>query len=398
MRTPTSTTQRSEYQPLDSVGPPVASVGSCCKCIIGVLVALLLAVVALGVYVRVISANGPLVQEPCHDTLPLGMCHWAGALLRLTAGGRAQCPRAFGLCTPFDAGVFTLVRIDNDRVGSELAFARNGSELPEGLHGIWWMDQWGSNLPIPGDPDFPYDFPTACDELLITWGDVTWDPQSRCTSPNWQVGGPVGHWTFNDIGDGKSNVWLGPSGRGFISFCFSSDAFDAIDAFVAFLFPAPVRPLLEILGWERVGGGFDGYYWVPTAVVKWTMQKTAWGWARVTTVGNFGGGGDQQKAMDSMPIEIAALLRAPLKTHRYPVFQIVDGMGARTDNYEAYLRWANTDRGENCTCGPTQGCGCGCPINRGNGTSLVGIRSPPPGARRLASAPLPPAAMRGHRA
>eukprot|EP00449_Zooxanthella_nutricula_P061975 CAMPEP_0198583128 /NCGR_PEP_ID=MMETSP1462-20131121/126381_1 /TAXON_ID=1333877 /ORGANISM="Brandtodinium nutriculum, Strain RCC3387" /LENGTH=63 /DNA_ID=CAMNT_0044314537 /DNA_START=17 /DNA_END=205 /DNA_ORIENTATION=+ len=63
MRTPTGTTQRSEYQPLDSVGPPVAGVGSCCKCTIGVLVALLLAVVALGVYVRVVSASDPLVQE-----------------------------------------------------------------------------------------------------------------------------------------------------------------------------------------------------------------------------------------------------------------------------------------------------------------------------------------------
>jgi hypothetical protein len=57
--------------------------------------------------------------------------------------------------------------------------------------------------------------------------------------------------------------------------------------------------------------------------------------------------------------------------YHYPLFRIVDGDGQRTRHYDAYLRFANTDTDTNYV----EADPMSAPRNRGNGTSLVGVRA-----------------------
>jgi len=211
-----------------------------------------------------------------------------------------------------------------------LAFARTGSKLPDGLHGIFWMDQRGVHVPAgtgASDPGYQQVGSSAADELLVSFGETHWDANTRCAGPVPVYGGSRGHWTFMDQqgppGPGSSRTWLDAyKQRAYINFCFRSDKFDEIDLHVKFLF----------------GLWFE----VPWAVLHFTMLKTPWGWDRQTTAWLTGS-----------------------TTYHYPVFQIVDGDGKRTEHYDAYLKFANTD-----TTFTEEGFDT--PINRGQGTSLVG--------------------------
>jgi hypothetical protein len=77
---------------------------------------------------------------------------------------------------------YELARIPTDNVEEHMAFAKNGSVFPEVAHGIWWMDQRGIHLPIPSDPDYAQVCDSAADEILVSFGEAGWDPQSRCVT------------------------------------------------------------------------------------------------------------------------------------------------------------------------------------------------------------------------
>lgn len=224
-----------------------------------------------------------------------------------------------------------LHRIKNSEVEYELAFARTGSELPAVLHGIYWMDQRGVNVPAgtaSSDPTYQQVGETAADELLVMFGETYWDANTHCAGPVPVYGGTRGHWTFMDQqgppGSGSSSVWSDAyKQRAYIDFCFRSNKFDEIDLYVKFKL-------------------FGVYWTVPWSAFHFTMVKTPWGWDRQTT----------------------SLLTGSTIYH-YPVFQIVDGNGKRTEHYDAYLKWANNDTTHTEE-------GFHTPINRGKGTSLVG--------------------------
>jgi Amt family ammonium transporter len=213
----------------------------------------------------------------------------------------------------------------------ELAFARTGSELPAVAHGIFWMDQRGVNVPagtVSSDSTYQQVGEVAADELLVTFGETHWDATTRCAGPVAVYGGSRGHWTFMDQqgppGPGSSSVWSDAyKQRAYTDFCFRSDKFDEIDLHVKFKL-------------------FGVYWTVPWSAFHFTMVKKPWGWDRQTTS-----------------------LLAGSSIYHYPVFQIVDGDGKRTEHYDAYLKWANSDTTHTEE-------GFHAPINRGKGTSLVG--------------------------
>jgi hypothetical protein len=187
------------------------------------------------------------------------------------------------------------------------------------------MDQRGVNVPAAtqaADPDYQQVGDTAADELLVSFGETHWDPVTRCAGPVPTYGGKRGHWTFMDqTGEGQNANWTTLySNRLYLDFCFRSDKFDKIDLHV----------YIKKFGvWIRV----------PWWGMHLTMVKTTWGWDRQTTV-----------------LTVQQVLH-------YPVFQIVDGDGQRTEHYAAYLNWANNQQ---LTDHPAQ------PSNKGMGTSLVG--------------------------
>lgn len=231
----------------------------------------------------------------------------------------------------YDGQEFVLQRIRNDEVEQELAFARNGSDLPRGLHGIFWMDQRGVNVASgihPVDPDYQQAGSQAADELVVSFGETHWDAETRCAGPVPVAGGRKGHWTFMDqqgpLGTGNSSIWESAvSSHLYADFCFRSDSFDEIDLYM----------YVKMLG---------VHIRIPWLAAHLSMKKTAWGWDRQTTS-----------------------LVTGSKVFHYPVFQIVDGLGRRTEHYDAYLNWANKDTLHTVE-------GFDSPINRGNGTSLVG--------------------------
>jgi len=223
---------------------------------------------------------------------------------------------------------FSLHRIKNDEVEHELAYAKTGSELPPALHGIFWMDQRGVNVPAvnaAGDPDYRQVGSTAADELLVSFGETHWDPKTRCAGPVPVYGGKKGHWTFMDQkgppGEGHSALWSSVYASTLVlDFCFRSDSFDEIDIHVH----------IKKLGiWIRV----------PWFGMHMTMMKKPWGWDRQTTY-----------------------ITGREALH-YPVFQIVDGDGRRTQHYSTYLKWANNMLPSDH---PSEA------LNKGEGTSLVG--------------------------
>ena len=59
--------------------------------------------------------------------------------------GTAPAMRGWkGACC--DESAYKLVSIDNDNVENEMVYAKTGSDIPEAIHGIWWMDQRGKAL------------------------------------------------------------------------------------------------------------------------------------------------------------------------------------------------------------------------------------------------------------
>jgi len=211
------------------------------------------------------------------------------------------------------------------------------------FHGIWWMDQFCYHADAT-DPTYASqcNFGQRVPELLISWGEAEWDAKSRCTGRVYQNGGAKGHWTFNDMGSGKNNVWTSDTADSacispqwsFLQFCCVDSTCQTIDVGVFF------ESALLTLG---------------SRLYHFSMVNMSWGWDRVTQ----GLGADWH----------------------YPVFQIVNGDGKRTSHYDSYLQWAGPSRDAGCgsCCGK-----CTCPCNSAGdlrcgwntpsvrGTSLIG--------------------------
>jgi len=286
----------------------------------------------------------------CSEGFPY--CSYAG-ICYLSSGSWSHSQQCLGTCTHSapepKAADYVLERIRNDRVEHEMAFAAIGSSMPEMFHGIWWMDQFCYHVDAT-DPEYAKvcNFGMRVPEMLISWGEAEWDAESKCTSRIYQNGGAKGHWTFNDMGSGANNVWTSDGAANaclsspqwsFLQFCCADSTCETIDVGVFFE---------------------DKFLTVATSMYDFSMVRKPWGWDRVT--------------------------RGVFSEWHYPVFQIIDGNGARTPHYDAYLQWAGPSRSSGCgsCCG---GCTCSC-TGAGNlscgwnapvvpGTSLLGrLRAP----------------------
>lgn len=169
------------------------------------------------------------------------------------------------------------------------------------------------NLPTPLDPGYRQVCESAADEIVVSFGEATWDEQRNCvTDVGIFSGGPLwGHWTFFDHGGGTSSAWDGAGvHRPVADFCFKDSTRKELDIWRRFkLGNLPVIP-----------DSWDITMTFPQKIMHLEKDKTAWGWDRVTKVGKIG------------PFQL-------FKCH-YPVWQIVDGDGKRTKHYDAYVKWA----------------------------------------------------------
>jgi len=249
--------------------------------------------------------------------------------------------------------------IRNDEVENELAYPKTGSAIPDVLQGIWWMDQRGMHLPIPSDPDYKYDFPTAVDELLITFAEHRWNPKTLCLEDTAGMfgGAPTGgHWTWMNAGLNNNLVHENALKAGLkLDFCFRDTTFQAIN--IHLYVKAPDG--FNIPGWLLK----DGFVEIPRFLRELNMIKKPWGWDRETIVNPV-----FKDWHDILGDTIGDFLEGFHSVMHYPVFQIVDGDGKRTEHYDAYLKWANTNF-PHCSEPAFD-----CPLNKGNGTQLVSRR------------------------
>lgn len=318
----------------------------------------------------------------CRSCSDHGSRSWWGALTR------SACDCAEGWSGPccnlpdgHHDGTFILKRIANDKVSDELAWAKDGSDLPESLRGIFWMDQRGvhpdiKNRLLKNDPHYTQVGSTAADELLVTFGEAEWDEQTRCAGRVPVFGGHRGHWTYMDQGTHgapKSDIFDTTIGsRLNLKFCFRDHNMDHIDIHNYI----KISSVVEGVGLS-LPETWDGYFEIPMWIMHLSMVKKPWGWDRVTTVLDL----TQARLLKSFLPSWLDLEPLGGEAH-YPVFPIVDGAGQQTEHWPHYLAWANDPSswsGYNCTNGaPPNSFGSTsstftCPSNNGDGTQLVGV-------------------------
>jgi Amt family ammonium transporter len=239
------------------------------------------------------------------------------------------------------------------------------------------MDQRGVNLPLASDPSYKQVGSTAADELVVTFGEAVWDPNTRCAGRVPVFGGHRGHWTYMDQGtDGipKSDIFETTlTSRLNLEFCFRDHRMDVIDLknYVK------ASSLVGAVGFS-LPATWDGYVEIPQWIMHLSMVKKPWGWDRVTTILDV----ERAKLLNAvLPSDLRSWLDLkPYAEAHYPVFQIVDGHGQKTEHWDAYLTWANDPsswKGYNCTNNaPNNNFGSTsstftCPSNHGNGMQLV---------------------------
>ncbi len=288
---------------------------------------------------------------------------WADHNFNLNASIDSHCEAGWeGPCCDTQAGYsdgdFVLQYIPNDAVEHHMSYAptERSAGVPASLHGIFWMDQRGSNVDALADhPEYNISATVAADELLVSFGESVWHNESKCLKPLPTYGGDVGHWSFMDwSGDGKAP---GASAdlRGTYELCFVDD--DTIAIYMRY----------RLFGWLWIT--------VPDFFVTLTMEKAAFGWVRRTKIG--------PQSMREVTPRLGWLLVLPFagdlflrmlgsmvsstqEEYSYPMWQVVDGDGHRTSNYGAYLDYANQDTTVNGSSFET-------PRNRGEGYSLIGV-------------------------
>jgi len=240
---------------------------------------------------------------------------------------------------PLSISKFEPVSVPLDRPQDYMAFARTGSNVPQSLHGIFWMDQrgWAADKAEAADPSYSFVPGHPIDEMLASFGDehTSWDAVTRCLGPVTLVGGVVGHWTVNNYGNGTNSNWEAQNNvitkRSYVDFCFKEGSETEI-----------------VLHMYRLMKSGKRYAKTPDQLYHLQMKKSAFGWWRVSAwveASKHGTG-----------------LRPEGQTS-YPLFQIVDGDGNPTEwfgDYLAYASKSSAEYGANATCGYGH---LECPIN-----------------------------------
>mmetsp|Transcript_103924 Transcript_103924/g.291045 ORF Transcript_103924/g.291045 Transcript_103924/m.291045 type:complete len:389 (-) Transcript_103924:216-1382(-) len=257
------------------------------------------------------------------------------------------CKLACSKCKPYDAGVFYPKPVPADQVEDYMMYATNESDIPTGLHGIWWMDQGGYSRQLLDDPDYPFDFNMTA-ETLISFGDAEtmYQPETRCVTPVPFYAGQGGHIAFwnNKYGLRQWSTFV--ETRFNLHFCFTNETETEIHLWQSVRNTGVSNVLKQAMGYADAGGD---YLFTPHSLVHMTMIKKPWGWDRVTKVMNDNvrkllSADNLQAFKELLPeSELNIILENAHETvsreYHYPVVQIVDGEGRRTKFYQAYLKY-----------------------------------------------------------
>lgn len=212
-----------------------------------------------------------------------------------------------------------------------LKYAGWTSDIPEDLWGIFWMDQFGKSS-VAQDRKYPFEM-VGTGEVLASFGEATYDPDTRCVTPVPCYGGA--HWTFSNDQVGRAAMQTHQKTRNTLSFCYTHD--DYIQIYSKVLTEATsIGPVTFGTQMARMVGFTDaghGYSWAPVSVLNMGMKKMPWGWDRLTRV---------VADPDSYPWSVRGVLREVSKLmpiSHYPLIQIIDGAGQPTEYYSEYLAY-----------------------------------------------------------
>jgi len=193
------------------------------------------------------------------------------------------------------------------------------------LPGIWWMDQYGNHLDaVPSD--YPYYFPLAAPEMLLSTGGaqaVHGLPGQGNQTCYYPVGGAgvsrKASWTYvNSYGQGTSNFW------------------DLLN---------PVTANAELTGMPFCEVNESFFVIQNKSQPTLTMRKTDWGWDRETIfapgqANPFMGGVMGRMLSWLWPCAWGVSVDLA-RTWHYPVFQVVDADGEPTEHMDAFLAYIN---------------------------------------------------------
>jgi len=287
--------------------------------------------------------NGAVVNQHFCECFP----GWRGVCCNF------KCVEEGNDCYGFDNGNFELTKVPIEEPWTYMSYAKTGeSDLPESMHGIFWMDQRGyvKEKCEASDPNFEWKKMLAANEMLISFGETAWNPESECVGGVALIGGEVGHWTFNNeinssLYDGQvyNGVWQGQqNGRGYVDFCYVKTGQGVHpDPIRGMGIPAPqdVDELIYIPFKLKYGSAADNTsqsdYQDPYGFSNnWWMYKTTWGWSRVS------------KGWGFWAYNIEAGTGGTDRMGEYALIQVVDGYGNPTDFYDDYVEYAKTSTPE----------------------------------------------------
>jgi len=220
-------------------------------------------------------------------------------------------------------------------VPQTMHLAGPGSNIPEGLWGVFWMDQYGASS-IAKDPSYPFKM-VGSPEVLASFGDASYESDTGCVTPVPCYGGA--RWAFTNNEAGRTLVGMHLRQRNTLSFCFRKDGniqiYQKVLDEYASLGPVPVggSTMAGLLGFESAG---DKYSWTPRSLMDLKMVKTSWGWDRVTYVLK------SQEKHSWLVKQVLDELESMMPESHYPLIQIVDGHGRPTEYYAEFLQWMGT--------------------------------------------------------
>ncbi|CAE7702175.1 dhx29, partial [Symbiodinium sp. CCMP2456] len=265
---------------------------------------------------------------------------------------RGPCTYSCTDCIRFDDGGVEEVVINVEDVPSKLEYAGTGSSVPKSLQGIWWLDQdgYGAEKGLAGE-DYPYDF-NPVGEYAIGFGDkAVWQPHTLCLTPIYFWGGTRGHWAGANFGNGTTCCGSNVATRLTLSLCAVDDTLQEFDIWSRLVIPSVLAPVASSLGFEYAG---SDYWWIPKGLIHLRMVKKPWGWDRVNNAA-----ADwtrtKREELDSllrfMPSQLTSLLNTANRTLHYPMFQLVDGDGNRTENWDHFVDFTQIKSKQNAVPG-----------------------------------------------
>lgn len=245
---------------------------------------------------------------------------------------------------------FISTAVKTSEIQNHMTWAGVGSTVPAGLQGVFWIDSAGASSIAKGT-SFKFNFPVTLPELLATFGEgvAQYEESSRCITPIPMYGGK--NWAAKNKTQGYHVMDFHHQVRNTASFCFFDASFKNIQiqakglASQAAWGPIVFGPVIaRLLGYIDAG---DGYMWTSLGALNMTMNREPWGWDRETHIWSNPTVGTSLRSflLSLLPDwtafnELLTLVDMPVG--HYPLIQIIDGHGAKTEYHQEFLDYMST--------------------------------------------------------